>query len=206
MISKMLKSFFSVFSVIASFRREKQEYERSGYFVKTLSIIGHLILVAITGLCVWGAYTCINSINFSSAESIFLLNILYIAGAIFCISTGFSTAFKTFVTCLQKTIIAFNSARKPRGQKVSKKKNKSQTISANASSLGEELMIDRKGANIDELAKMQANENPSTNYDDTYANQAPKTSKGFDVFYGFLSLIMAAAIPAGLAAFFLIVL
>ena len=201
----MLKSFFSVFSVIANFRREKQEYERSGYFAKTLSILGHIILVGITALCVWGAYTCITSINFGSAEAVFVLNLLYIIGAIFCISTGFSTAFKTFVTCLQKTIIAFNSARKPREVKVSKKQ-KSQTISANASSLGEELLIDRKGANVDELSKMQANENPTPQYDDTYANQAPKTSKGFDIFYGFVSLILAASIPGGLAAFFLLVL
>lgn len=205
MIFKMLKSFFSVFSVIANFRREKQEYERSGYFAKTLSILGHIILVGITALCVWGAYTCITSINFGSAEAVFVLNLLYIIGAIFCISTGFSTAFKTFVTCLQKTIIAFNSARKPREVKVSKKQ-KSQTISANASSLGEELLIDRKGANVDELSKMQANENPTPQYDDTYANQAPKTSKGFDIFYGFVSLILAASIPGGLAAFFLLVL
>lgn len=205
MILKMLKSFFSVFSVIANFRREKQEYERSGYFGKTLSIIGHLILLGITALCVWGAYTCINSINFGSAEAVFVLNLLYIIGAIFCISTGFSTAFKTFVTCLQKTIIAFNSARKSRGPKA-KTKKRSQTISANASSLGEDILIDHKGANIDELSKMQANENPVQQYDDTYANQAPKTSKGFDIFYGFVSLLMAAEIPAGLAAFFLLVL
>lgn len=205
MISKMLKSFFSVFSVIANFRREKQEYERSGYFAKTLSIIGHIILVGITALCVWGAYTCINSINFGSAEAVFVLNILYIIGAVLCISTGFSTAFKTFVSCLQKTIIAFNSARKARVPKY-KINKKSQTISANASSLGEDILIDHKGANIDELSRMQASENPGANYDDTYANQAPKTSKGFDVFYGFVSLILAAAIPAGLAAFFLLVL
>lgn len=205
MVVKMLKGFFSVFSVVANFRKEKQSYERSGYFIKILSMLAHLFLIGVTALCVWGAYACITAINFASAESVLFMNILHIIGAIFCISTGFSTAFKTFVTCLQISIIAFNSARKARGVKP-KRKKLDQTISANASSLGEDILIDRKGANVDELTKMQANENPAPQYDDTYANQAPKTSRGFDVFYGLISLIMAAAIPVGLAVFIPMVL
>lgn len=199
---KLIKAFLGIFSVASNFNKEKREYENSGYFVKILSIFIHLLMIALVAGCAYGAYWCITGIDFLSVESIFVVNLLRIAGAIFCIFTGFSVAFKTFVSCLQKTIIAFNSARKPRKQK--KKNQLGQTISANASSLGEELLVSHKGANIEELQSIQQehiDEQP-----ETYANQAPKTSKGFDIFYGFVTLLLTIALPTGLAILFTVVL
>ncbi len=180
-----MRKFFKVigwfFSIGGRYAKEKRKYEKSGTASKVITLLFVPLFLGLGVVSAYGAAWIFKTLAFENFKDIFFLNILKIlAGGILAyIAVGIT--FKGFMTMLQYAIIAFSCAA---GKKtiIDKVEDK---IEETIENVDDDFLIDDvKDAIKEEKQEIEKN----------------KSSKGFDIFYGIMSIVYAVALIGAVVA------
>lgn len=190
---KIFKVIGWFFSIAGRYAKAKSDYEKSGWVSKLISLLVIPLFLGLGIVSAYGAAWIFKTLSFENLKDIVFWNILKIlAGGILAyIAVGIT--FKGLVTVLQQAIIAFSSAA---GKKtfIEKAQDKVEQIEDQV-----EEKIENAIDSLDDDFLIDESQPKATVIEEKH-EEKKKTSKGFDIFYGIVSLIYAVGLIGAVVA------
>ena len=182
---KIFKIIGWFFSIGGKYGKAKKKYEKAGWISKTFALIIMPVFLALGVAAAYGTAWLFKSISFASFKDVLFINILKIIGGLALGYIAIGITFRGFVSMIQHSIVAFVCAS-------SKKKFVEKTepqIEPVVKESDDDFLIDDTKPNA-ESADVKKE-----------AGKSRKNSlRGFDIFYGIMSLIYAVGLIGAVVA------
>lgn len=178
---KIFKVIGWFFSIAGKYDKAKRRYEKEGWIAKSFALLIIPAFLALGVVSAYGTAWFFKSISFESFRDILFVNILKIIAGLILGYIAIGITFKGFVILIQHAIIAFvcASGKKTIFEKLDDKVE--ETVENIAENSEDDFIIDQVKKDVESVKEKENKEKK-------------KSSRGFDIFYGIISLVYAVAL------------
>ena len=186
---KLLGKFFDL---VSQYDKEKARFVRYGYAAKSFRLILFLTFIAATLACEYGTFWLFRNLSplEDGALAFFFGNGLKILGGAVLGYLTIGIAFNNIAIFIQNAILGFGSARNS--------KTISERVEEKTNSVIEKAIKDEEFVDAQDVAVEVKDVSTAKTEEGVIDLSKPKTSKGFNIFYGIFSILLIAGLVAGM--------